>query len=58
MEQNKKSDIQRIVDLLEVNDFHVFKAEEEAGDMFTARINRAGTILLRVAPLTRRKAES
>jgi hypothetical protein len=57
MEQSEKSDIQQVVDLLEANSFHVFKAEEEASDMFTARINRAGTILLRVAPLTRRNAE-
>jgi predicted transcriptional regulator len=46
--EKEKSSIQEVVNLLEDNGFHVFKAEEETPDELTARKYRKGTILLRI----------
>jgi hypothetical protein len=49
MEEEKK-DLRAVVNLLEKNGYHVFKAEEESMDALTAIKYRSGTIHLRIAP--------
>jgi hypothetical protein len=49
MEQKEKSEIQKVVDLLEDNGYHVFKAAEEGIDENTADFNH-GIIQLRIIP--------
>jgi predicted transcriptional regulator len=50
MEDKEKAEIQRVVELLEENGYHVFKAEEAPSDIFTANINRKGVIHLTITP--------
>ncbi|MDR0584596.1 MAG: hypothetical protein LBG57_09655 [Treponema sp.] len=50
MADKEKSRIQTVIDLLEENGFHVFKAEEEKPDELTGWKYRRGTILLRIVP--------
>lgn len=48
----EKSVIQKVVDLLEENGFHVFEAKEDPGDLFTSRISNKGVIKLLITPLS------
>jgi hypothetical protein len=44
-----KTEIQSVVDLLEGNGYHVFKAEEEVAEKGVCIGNPTGTIQLRIA---------
>jgi len=46
----EKSELQKIVDLLEQNGYHVFKAEEEVIEDGGCRGHPTGAIQLRIAP--------
>jgi hypothetical protein len=49
MEKQEKSEIQKAVDLLEENGFHVARAEEEYTSPISMKHSR-GTILLQIVP--------
>jgi DUF1009 family protein len=46
----KKSDLQKVVNLLEEHGYHVFKAEEIMSDWFTEKVNDRRAINLQIAP--------
>ena len=46
----EKTNIQKVVDLLEANGFHVFKAEEILPNWLTGKVNNQGAISLLIAP--------
>ena len=54
MVEQKKSDIQKVVDMLEENGFYVLSAEQEGPSKYTLKYKN-GTILLRISPKEDRK---